>query len=177
MIFCHVLVILLPQLSFLTPHCSPTWSSQQSHPLLFVVFIFAPAGKGEKGNWGQEWQPCSLFCPTGPSSVCQQWGNALEPNLSTQPEWENKKPECVRKLALMFSSKRPLTKYQINRITLRLIPHSTFKRHSMLSKIKFIFFVVHNTIKINVALLISPVWHSTYKSFLYNPFNNKYLWF
>lgn len=112
MLFFHGLVILLPQLSFLTPHCSPTWSSQLSHPLLFVVFIFAPAGRGEKGNWGQEWQPCSLFCPTGPSSVCQQWGNALEPNLSTQPEWENKKPECVRKLAPMISSWRPLNKIQ-----------------------------------------------------------------
>lgn len=48
MVFFHGLVILLPQLSFLTPQCSPTWSSQWSHPLLFVVWIFAPASRGEK---------------------------------------------------------------------------------------------------------------------------------
>lgn len=81
-------------------------------PVVVCGLYFCTSWQRGKGNWDQEWQPCSLFCPTGPSSVCQQWGNALEPNLSTQPERENKKPECVRKLALMISSQRPLSKIQ-----------------------------------------------------------------
>lgn len=79
-------------------------------PAVVCDLYFCTSWQRGKGNWGQEWQPYALFCPTGPSSVCQQWGNALEPNLSTQTEWENKKPECVRKLALMISSQRTLTK-------------------------------------------------------------------